>query len=137
MISKKQIESILKINGVNPASPDEEIRSVLLSARYKEDEVDTALMVLRENTKTKKTRVEGLHKVFRTEETLNSEEISQLLGIDVDIPVARQQPAVNQRQTNLQFITIILLSIIITILGTILYMYINQMGLFHQSFAVR
>ena len=41
MIKRDQIESILKINGVAPSSPDEQIRLVLLSARYSKDEVDT------------------------------------------------------------------------------------------------
>jgi len=136
MISKKQIENILKINGVDTASPEEEIRSVLLSARYKADEVDTALMVLRENTITKKTRVEGLHKVFRTGEALNSKEISKLLGIDINIPSNSNKHTISDNKGNLQFLVIVLLSIIFAILGIILYMYLNNMGLFHQTFAI-
>ena len=55
MLQKKDIETILKINGVSAVAPDEEIRTVLLSARYNNDEVDTAIMVLRENMKTHQT----------------------------------------------------------------------------------
>jgi len=95
VLQKKQIETILKINGVNPTAPDEEIRSVLLSARYNDDEIDTAIMVLRENVNTKESHVDGLHKVFRTNETLKSQEISSLLGIDVeidDLPYFTEKP---------------------------------------------
>ena len=83
MIKKEHIENILKLNGLDVSAKDEEIKSILLSARYDHNEVDAALMVLRENKTTKKTRVDGLHKVFRTNESLSSAEINELLGINV------------------------------------------------------
>jgi hypothetical protein len=133
MINRDQIESILKINGVTPASPDEEIRSVLLSARYNHDEVDTALMVLRQNTKTKKTRVDGIHKVFRTDEGLNPSEISELLGIDVEhndvISVSTKKRSFN----NSQVLLVSALSFIIGVGGLAMYMYIHKIGFFHPS----
>ena len=104
MIKRDQIESILKINGVQPTSPDEEIRSVLLSARYSKDEVDTAIMVLRENTKTNKTRVDGLHKVFRSDEALSPEEISQLLGIEIELSDRMQDQGDDRDSSQLQYI---------------------------------
>ena len=85
MINRKQVEAILKINGITPASPDDEIRAVLMSARYQEDEIDSAIMVLRQNVKTKEAKVQGLHKVFRSDETLKPSEISALLGIDPEL----------------------------------------------------
>ena len=48
-------------------------------------------MVLRENTKTNQTRVDGLHKVFRSSEALNSEEISQLLELMLILIILLQQ----------------------------------------------
>jgi len=135
MIKRDQIESLLKINGVQSTSPDEQIRSVLLSARYTKDEVDTAIMVLRENTKTKKTRVDGLHKVFRTNEGLRPEEISQLLGIEVDLTdrvqtFDRESAA---KASRFQSATITILSFLIAILGLAFYMYIYRIGIFHPS----
>ncbi|USN92089.1 MAG: hypothetical protein H6782_04410 [Candidatus Nomurabacteria bacterium] len=131
MINREHIETILKVNGVAPGSSNEIIRSVLLSARYSKDEADTAIMVLREDIKTRKTRVEGLHKVFRSNEALNSEEISKLLGIDADIDEtialrsqSRELPLVYQ------FI-IWLLSVVVATSGILFYMYLNQMGIFH------
>ena len=64
MIERKHIEQLLKLNGLAPTSHDEEIKSVLLSARYKEDEVDTAILILRENKQSHKTKVDGHTKFF-------------------------------------------------------------------------
>jgi hypothetical protein len=134
MMKREQIESVLKINGVEPTSADEEIRSVLLSARYSKDEVDTAIMVLREDTKTKKTRVDGLHKVFRTNEGLRPDEISQLLGIEVNLNrrVPDDTSELN-RMSALQNVIIWVLSALIAVLGLVFYMYIYKVGIFHSS----
>lgn len=134
MIKRHQIESILKINGVQPTSPDEEIRSVLLSARYSKDEVDTAIMVLRENTVTNTTRVDGLHKVFRTDEALSPEEISQLLGIEIDLSDRVAHTTGKTRDfSGFQYALVWILSFILAIVGLLFYMYVHNLGLFHPS----
>jgi hypothetical protein len=133
MISREQIEQILKTNGVSPAAPQEQIRSVLLSARFHEDEVDTAMMVLRENTQTNQTRVEGLHKVFRTNESLSPEEISALLGIEVDM---KEMPTVAVRNNSLSVIEVVIvltISIILAAVALLFYMYNHQIGLYHPT----
>lgn len=131
MINREQIESILKVNGVSPAAPDEQIRSVLLSARYDKNEVDTAIMVLRENIKTNKTRVDGLHKIFRTDQALQPEEISQLLGIEVDI----KEKVVSQSRDSLpagfQYVLVWLFSVALAVSSIMLYMYFHKVGVFY------
>jgi len=135
MIKRNQIESVLKINGVQPTSPDEQIRSVLLSARYTKDEVDTAIMVLRENTKTNKTRVDGLHKIFRTNEGLRPDEISQLLGIEVNLSerVESYEGEGGRDFSQFQNVIIGVLSFTLAILGLVFYMYIYKIGIFYPS----
>jgi hypothetical protein len=135
MIKRDQIESVLKINGVQPTSPDEQIRSVLLSARYTKDEVDTAIMVLRENTKTNKTRVDGLHKIFRTNEGLRPDEISQLLGIEVNLSERVESYDREGGRDFSQFQNVIIgfLSFTLAILGLVFYMYIYKIGIFYPS----
>jgi len=135
MIKREKIESVLKINGVQPTSPDEQIRSVLLSARYTKDEVDTAIMVLRENTKTNKVRVDGLHKIFRTNEGLRPDEISQLLGIEVDLSERVKPYDGEGDKDSFQFQNIIIgvLSFTLAILGLVFYMYIYKIGIFYPS----
>lgn len=133
MVNRDQIETILKINGVVPGSADEKIRSVLLSARYSKDEVDTAIMVLRENTKTNSTRVDGLHKIFRTDEGLKPEEISQLLGIDVDISDRIASRSKGRELSIFQYIIVWSASIVLAIAGLMFYMYLHEVGLFHPA----
>lgn len=133
MIERGQLESILKINGVNTKSPDDQIRSILLSARYSKDEVDMAIMILRENAVTKKTTVDGLHNVFRTNERLTSEQITQLLGIEVSItdPVERKRQ--RERAPVLQYMLLWMLSVAIALFGILSYMYVHQFGPFYPG----
>jgi CRISPR/Cas system-associated protein Csx1 len=133
MVDKKHVESILKINGLGTTAPDEQIRSVLLSARFNKDEVDAALMVLRENTKTNATRVEGLHKVFRTDQGLQASEISQLLGIEVQVTEKVEVGINARRYTLFQVITLWFISAIIATTAVLFYMYTNHTGVFHPS----
>jgi len=127
MISREHIESILRINGVSTTSNDDEIRSVLLSARYDNDEVDTAIMVLRQDPVTRKTRVDGLHKVFHTNDALNSHEISDLLGIDVNMSHFSSSGTNTQAINFLQILMIWLSSVFIAATGILLYLYSADM----------
>ncbi len=133
MISRKHVETILKINGVSPTSEDEQIRSILLSARYSKDEVDTALMVLREDTKTKVTRVDGLHKVFRTGESLRSEEIANLLGIEVTMEDRIEERNKQRAISFAQYLSVWILSVVLAVSGILFYMYLHKVGVFHPS----
>lgn len=137
MIKRDQVEAILKINGVTPTAPDEEIRSVLMSARYSKDEVDTAIMVLRQNTRTNKTRVDGLHKVFRTDDALAPEEIADLLGIEVDISERVMVHNKSRDFSQLQYILVWVLSAIVAVLGILFFMYIYKVGVFHPSTGIQ
>lgn len=137
MIDKKHIEQILKSNGLAPTSKDEEIKSVLLSARYHEDEVDTAIMVLRENRDSHKTKVDGLHKVFRTDTTLNAKEITSLLGIDVTLDKERVPAGAKARKlTRLSQVMVVIISLLLALLSVLLYMYTLEMGVFHHTSAI-
>ena len=135
MIKRSQIEKILHVNGVSTSSPDDDIRSVLLSARFNKDEVDTAIMVLRKNKTTKQIRVDGLHKVFRTDEALQPSEISELLGIEVDASAFYQAQSRNNATTmvGIQYVTIWLLSVFFAVVTVLMFMYINQVGPFHPG----
>ena len=133
MIARDQIEKILKINGVAPTSPDEQIRSVLLSARYNTDEVDMALMVLREDLKTRQTKVDGLHKVFRTSEALQPSEVSALLGIDISVDTAIEQRKIARRLSTIQVMIVWLMSVAVAVSGIMFYMYMQKIGVFHPS----
>ncbi len=132
MLQKQDIEKILKINGVSSTAPDEEIRSVLLSARYADDEIDTAIMVLRESTVTHQTRVDGLHKIFRSDEALSPSEISSLLGIDVAV----REVSINKGErefSSLQILLVLTIALLMAGFGVIGAMYVYELGIFHSS----
>jgi hypothetical protein len=133
MISRNQIESILKINGVNLGSPDEHIRSVLLSARYSKDEIDTAIMVLREDIKTRQTRVDGLHKVFRTGESLKPEEIAQLLGVEAGVEGTIVVLNKKRELSVTQLTVVWVLSVIMATSGILISMYVHNIGVFYNA----
>ncbi len=135
MIEKKQVESILKANGIPPTAPDEEIRSILISARWDNNDVDTALMVLKENRDSKTTHVDTLHRVFHSDERLTPSDISSLLGVkvslsedDVDkIEVKRRK--IERAQT----LVALTLALSIVLLGLTYLMYVEQAGVFHGN----
>lgn len=133
MMNKEQIETLLRANGAAPTSSDEEIRSILLSARYQEDDVDTAIMVLRENVKTNKTRVEGLHKVFRTNQALAPQEISQLLGIDYDIEAITEAHPKSRELSKTHYIITFVAAVVISMSAILLYMYLFRVGVFYPT----
>lgn len=135
MLEKRNIEAFLKVNGIPPTAKDEEIRSVLLSARWNNNEVDTALMVLKENTTNNETHVDTLHKVFNSDDRLSSSEITKLLGIDVslsdnDVSDINKKHQLSQNSTAL--ITFVL-SIIIAASSIGYLMFKEKAGVFHPS----
>lgn len=136
MAKRAYLESILKANGLRPTSPDEEIRSVLVSARFNKDDIEAALMILRENSTTNETSVDGLHKVFRTDATLLPSEVSRLLGIDVHVEKELTCRTSNRDLSILEIVLVIVVSIIMTVTCTLAYMYTKDIGLFHDGLHV-
>jgi hypothetical protein len=135
MFQRSHIEQLLRINGVESTAPDQEIKSILLSARWHEKDVETALLVLRENKASHETHVDSVHKTFRADDQLQPETISALLGIDVDIPknaVITSRGGKRQFRLSMgQIIGISLISIIFSgffLFGSMWYL---EMGIFH------
>tara|TARA_B100000745_G_scaffold170475_1_gene111677 strand:+ start:4775 stop:5191 length:417 start_codon:yes stop_codon:yes gene_type:complete len=132
MIDRNVVEHLLTVNGVDPSAPDEEIKSLLISAKWHEKDVETALMVLRENKDTHKRRVDSLHKVMRTDERLEPETISALLGIDVDIkkqevPTGKTYGHMSVKQMGI--VTLVALTLALAFVITA--MWYLEMGIFH------
>lgn len=133
MIDRLQIQSLLNANNVPPSALDDHIRSVLLRAHYSKHDVDDALKILRENLPTKQTRTDGLHKVFRTDQTLEPEEISRLLGVNIAIKSftsVHVEPRVN---SHIHFVSVCFSSIFVALAGLVFYMYMFKIGIFHPG----
>jgi len=135
MLERANIERLLRLNGVGPSAADEEIKSVLISARWHENDIETALLVLKENTKSHETRVDTLHKVFRSDDSLHPQTISALLGIDVDVAQGaldhkkKMRPSLSAGQA-LQIGVVSAGLAIACILASMWYL---EMGVFHAA----
>lgn len=135
MLDRKNIEQILKMNGLSETAPDEEIRSVLISARWNQEDVETAITVLRQNKKTHQNRVDKLHDIFLADRTLSPEAIHSLLGIDVEVN-SSEIDSLRVRRTNAyrwQLFSILILSVLIAFVSITSMMYWQQLGPFHPE----
>lgn len=136
MIERAQVAKILRLNGIDIKAPDEEIKSILLSAKWHEDDVETALTVLRQDPDSKHEQVETLHKVFRTDEKLKPETISALLGVDIDIDskeIALRRKYARGELTAGLITHILLVSLVLSSIFILGSMWFLKVGFFHKT----
>ncbi len=134
MIDKHHVEELLRLNGVKATDPEEEIKSVLISARWHEQDVETALLVLRENKQSHETHVERLNKVFTSDDRLQPELIASLLGVDVNISGSSLKGMNYKPRRSLSFgqlLQITFLSVGLSFVCIVGAMWYFDMGLFH------
>lgn len=137
MLDRSNIVELLKINGVDISAPDQEIKSILLSARWHKDDVDTALLVLRENTLTHEKRVDTFHKVFANDEHLKPETISALLGVDIEVSKNQLSKKTLEERLDISFgqiMQIALVSVCFSILFVTFSMWYMHVGMFHIAY---
>jgi len=136
MIDRNQIAKILRLNGINIEAPAEEIKSILISAKWHEDDVETALTVLREDPDDHEEHVETVHKVFRSDEKLSPETISALLGVDVEMSSSdielHHKRAKGQLTAGLA-IHILMISLVLSTVFIFGSMWLLKVGFFHQT----
>lgn len=136
MIEREHIEQLLRLNGIETSAPDSEIKSVLISARWQEDDVEAALLVLRENPENHETHVDSLHKVFRSDEDLSPEMISTLLGIVVPVEnVELSKHAINPQtmESARIMMQIGLASLCVSLVFVLASMWYLEIGIFHVT----
>ncbi len=136
MINKRQIESVLSANGLKLPAADDVIRSLLISARYDTADVELAIGLLHESVSPPIEKVDGLYKVFRSNQALDSFEISNLLGIEVEIRDTYSQKPDNSGMSGFQLVVVLAVSAVFTLIGIFSYMYIYDAGLFHPDAGV-
>lgn len=133
-MNKNQLTAVLKINGYDLHSTDDDIRAVLLGAKYTESEVEKALVILRQTNVANVVRADGLHTVFYTDTHLKPSEISGLLGIEVDLDFNNTHIG-RDRGVGFSFIEVLIIvtfSMLVAVVGSFLYMYLNEVGLYHS-----
>jgi len=137
MLKRSQVLSILKANGFDETCSDEQIRHVLSSISYNDEEIKKAIDSFRGRVVTdSKNKEDGLHKVFRTNDSLSSEEISSLLGVEVNIDERINTQKDLRSFTNLYVSIIIIMSIFFGLGGIMSYMYFSQTGIFHPDVGI-
>ena len=135
MFKREDVEQMLAVNGVPPTAPDEQIKQLLIDARWNKNDVDTAITVLRENQTTHKQRVDKLHKIFYSDDRLQPETVSALLGIETHFkPHDTEHPSRRPRSslTAGQIIRILIVSIALSLLLLLFMMWYMQTGLFYS-----
>jgi len=133
MFERNQLETILKINGVSVNASPEEIKDILLSASYNNQEIETAINILKETTAPNPVKFTDLQKVFLTADSLKPAEISALLGIEVKIGNVQVTHRKNGEMTTGESMAVVIFSIIIAISGVTIGMYFYEVGLFHPT----
>lgn len=132
MVSREGIINLLEVNGIPQSAPTEQIRSVLLGARYSPEEVDSALAILREDLSDQQIQQDGKHKLLSTE-TLAPEEVQRLLGVSVNAS-SMVTPRGSRPLLHLAKVLLFWLSVI-TITAALLlwYMYEAEIGPFYPE----
>lgn len=135
MIDKASLEQFLRINGIAPTSSEEEIKSVLLSARWDHEDVDTAMLVLRENTTTHESKVDSLHKVFRSDSRLRPDAVASLLGINMEVNETKGQQVTHTHNVRPKFtlIAVIGLTVAVSLGILIAIMWMYNIGPYHYT----
>ncbi len=136
MLDRAHIEKLLKLNGVAPTAADEEIKSVLISARWHKDDVETALLILRENLNSHEAHIDTLHKVFRSDEQLDAEMISALLGVDISLTPEALKSDSQMHRARISFgqmVQIGLVSLSASVICLLASMWYLQIGVFHTG----
>ncbi|MFT5037297.1 MAG: hypothetical protein ACI9VM_000876 [Candidatus Azotimanducaceae bacterium] len=134
MINRRYIEQLLKLNGLKPDSPDDEIKSVLVSARWHENDVETALVVLRENSGNQEQHIDTFHKTFNSDTQFSPDTLNAILGIDIEIEsITSSRKDELKRTYKMQLVSIAALSIGIAMFFLFFVMWYMKVGVFYAS----
>lgn len=143
MVERAQVVRFLKLNGIDATAPDEEIKSLLMSARWREEDVEAALTALHEDPESSKKTASAAQRpnavqqsIFRSDEKLAPDSVTALLGIDIDLSVKdielRRRSARGELTAG-QVVNILLISLVISSAFIIGSMWVMKVGIFHQS----
>ncbi len=134
MITKEVLEKILVEQGVSPTADDEEIKSALLKANWKNGDVQSALVVWRENIKTHEKRVDAVQNLFRGKAKLSPSDINELLGIEMDIPPKSLTVTRARGNRHISYgiiLEICVVSFILSVIFMFAAMWFFKIGFFH------
>lgn len=141
MLDKEFIERFLKLNNVPITGADGEIRKALTDARWSQDEVEAALVLLRSPDSA--PGIVGVSKgsagIFRPDFNWSSEQLSALLGVDVIVnpsslrlssqKIVKRHPFRNFFRA----VSMVIIAVIFAAVVGLLAAYTLEAGPFHSS----
>ena len=133
MLNRQHIEHFLKLNGLTPEASDDHIRTLLISARWNPEDIDSALIVLRENPNAKSKQVNSMQQFFNSDEKLNPETLSSLLGMDVEVKnIVGEHKTELESHYRYQIVTIMFVSVLAALIFLFAVMWFMKVGIFHE-----
>ncbi len=132
-MSRSELEALLHIYGESLQSSPERISEILVSAHYSPSEISVLLTYRQNHPDAAPKRITGLHKVFRTDQSLAPEEINALLGVEVTVGLLERNPKKQAGSTIMQTTIIVVLTLLLAAFGLVFTMYFNEVGLFHEA----
>lgn len=135
MLTKEHIEKILHLNGVEPAAGDDQVKAVLLRARWNQADVDAALLVLRTDTTSGERHHNDAERLFHSDGRLSPEMVSSLLGLDLSVQL-KDVPLDLNKTAQLRIdgvVLIILVALCVAVATLTVGMWFFEVGPFHAA----
>ncbi len=132
MMTRDELETLLKIHGESLNSPTERIHEILSTAGYPPADITLLLTYKLNHPDGVPKRVSGLHKVFRTDQSLAPDEINALLGVEVTVDIIHSH-AKPQSKNYFQTAMIVFFTVLLAAFGLVFAMYFGQVGIFHEA----
>lgn len=136
------INNFLKINGVSADASDDQVSGVLKEARWTDDEIKTALTILRGDVDDSGIVAVTKHDaaLFRPDIDISSRQLSRLLGVDVivDPSLIHNTHKKRRKQAFIKddlaiWTIIVLLSIILALVIAWLLMFSMKIGPYRET----
>ena len=134
MLEKNAILQFLKVNGLPAEASDEEVKALLIKARWHEKDVAEALTLLRANPETSESNTQ--ERAYIHGDKLRPETISALLSIDVEVVGSKLGKTAPQRSVYSAWHAVCIIAIFAVLLAVatlVVAMWYFDMGFFHNS----
>jgi len=119
------VERYLKTNGLSSSASSQKIKDLLKMAHWHPDDIDTALVLLHKKPVTRNVHVNSFSKVLYTDQRLQPETISALLGVEVDIRLPAES-LVDDRYQLRSVIVLVTICVALCALATLWYLSFNS-----------
>jgi len=135
MLQKKEIETMMAVNGLSPNATNEEVMAMLQRTGYDQAEINLAMTMFRGNEPVSPEPFEKVQHKLLLNESLKPGEVSALLGIEVGVELDEKGSYKKKRQdvTVGYVLAVSLLAILFVSLALFTAMYLNKMGPFQES----